>query len=396
MRKIQIIILALLTFNCTSGGDSKSAADNKPLENVLTLELQFGDEGLSDKFLLAEPVVCGVDDKDRIYILDELFVKVFSADGEELDIFGGSGQGPGEISRGGNLNIGPAGYIAINDTRGLSIFSPEYEYITMFKTRNNQKFNIFLEQNNYSSISVSNAIAFDSESWVSMNIIYLPRESNDKTMYLYLLYETESSYKIIGKSMRNTIVSVDGMSMQFAWRGNFSYGIANDNSLVYHISREDVNSKLENPMYSIAMIPYKSLLDEEPKKQVINHEYEQISIPDSLKRGFTEAGSSNMPDQIKKPFMQIGEKIKNDNFYTPVQELLIDGNLIFAFTYKQNESGEIMADIFDIETQSYLRSAYFSVIPDAIRNGFAYKAKRDSETLPVIQKYRINPAVYAK
>jgi hypothetical protein len=104
-------------------------------EDVLSLEeeLSIGEKEGSEEYMFSQIIDLGVDDGERIYILDfqEAHIKVFDKKGEYLRTIGKRGQGPGEIQRPMNLIITPGGQILVNDrgARFLHFFTLSGEYI---------------------------------------------------------------------------------------------------------------------------------------------------------------------------------------------------------------------------------------------------------------------------
>jgi hypothetical protein len=60
----------------------------KPLENVFTLELSFGDKNLPDEYLLAKPAGIAVGTDGSIIVVDENKLKVFTGAGKPVKIVG--------------------------------------------------------------------------------------------------------------------------------------------------------------------------------------------------------------------------------------------------------------------------------------------------------------------
>lgn len=88
-----------------------------------------------------------------------------------------------------------------------------------------------------------------------------------------------------------------------------------------------------------------------------------------------------------------------------MQKILYDNGVIFVFNYNLNEAGEVFTDIVDAETLIYLRSAYFpgfaakafdKVEHLTIKNGYLYYLKSGRGIFAEIQKFRLDPPLYAK
>ncbi|MCH8287059.1 hypothetical protein IIB79_11130 [candidate division KSB1 bacterium] len=77
---IQIFILAIF-WSCGNGSGSDLSDFKEPLTDVLTLEFSFGDTGLPDKYLLAQPTGLQVAENGDIIVGDERSLKIFDSKG---------------------------------------------------------------------------------------------------------------------------------------------------------------------------------------------------------------------------------------------------------------------------------------------------------------------------
>jgi hypothetical protein len=84
--------------------------------------------------------------------------------------------------------------------------------------------------------------------------------------------------------------------------------------------------------------------------------------------------------------------------------LLTDRHYIFVFTYSQRGENELLTDVFDGDSASYLGSWYFpgystdSLGIVAIKDGFAYVLvgyQTEGTEEPHLDKLKIDPRVYA-
>jgi len=93
-------------------------------------------------------------------------------------------------------------------------------------------------------------------------------------------------------------------------------------------------------------------------------------------------------------------------YLPPLQSLIYDQDILFAvhnvsdasldIRYKKNSKIEIPVDIFDSENVRYLKSAIFSVYPNVIKNGYLYTITRNEDGFIVVEKYKIDPALYGR
>ena len=127
-------------------------------------------------------------------------------------------------------------------------------------------------------------------------------------------------------------------------------------------------------------------------------EYRPIEISDerkdSQKRLFIRF-SQNSPD-LKSSIDKIIDGIDDKKYWAPLRSLKTDGKYIFVFTRSQNSNEEILADIFNANNEEYISSAYFAFITMVIKNEHAYRITKNEDGFAVVEKYKIDPAVYGK
>ena len=73
LRIVFIIVVASVLIPYSAGARQTF---QKPLENVLTLELSFGDKNLPDEYLLANPYAVVVAKNNDIIVFDESRLKI--------------------------------------------------------------------------------------------------------------------------------------------------------------------------------------------------------------------------------------------------------------------------------------------------------------------------------
>ncbi|MCH7782241.1 hypothetical protein IID62_04175, partial [candidate division KSB1 bacterium] len=107
--------------------------------------------------------------------------------------------------------------------------------------------------------------------------------------------------------------------------------------------------------------------------------------------------ADNVPSQarnyelLKENVMAEYDKRK---FKSPVQNILADRNLIFVFTYKLSDTGQIYTDLFDSSTLEYTGTALFPFVPNQIQNSFAYRSTKDENEFEMVEKYTVNQKIY--
>ena len=88
--------------------------------------------------------------------------------------------------------------------------------------------------------------------------------------------------------------------------------------------------------------------------------------------------------------------MKKLKVYAPLKFFSTDGKFIFAFTYEYVKGKGIIVDVFDSEKEEYICSVYFPFEYPVIKNGYAYEPGINEEGFTVVEKYKLDPAVYGK
>jgi len=394
------ILVFLLFFYCGTDVEFKTAEMQQVLTDVLTLELTFGAEErvLKDEFLLARPIGIAANDQNDILVVDENYVKVYDSSGKEKTMFGGTGQGPGEFNSPFNAIIAPSGYLTILDGKSINIYSPEHKFVTRKNLTRNVLLKMFLEENNFAYYFIIKAIANDEKESV---IQLLPQELQSEELNIWfdvLIYDSPDTVIDIA-SYRSQAVFILSTTLEF--KGDLFFEMLPANRVVFTHSLYDSNDK--ESIYTMHVMSLKTF-----KKFDISYNYLPVEIPEEVKKPYLGLGKGqsynrdgtpvSTPPSIKRIFEAIKKTAKETKYYPAVKNIMADGNIIFVFTYLQNEKEEYFTDIIDLESGKYLNSAYFAFIPQVIKNGYAYKFNDwlQNNEFALVEKYKIDPAVYGK
>jgi len=378
------------------------------LADVLTLELSFGDEKTitKDEFLLAEPKMMNVTSKGDILLADEGRIKVFDDNGKEKKIFGGVGQGPGEFYSSHVPYLSPEGYLIVVDASfsgGSSetyysgsrlddfynLFSPEYTFIEKIRFGNSLRVEEYLKTKDLDVENLYNVrkiIAINTSEKVYEIAMKDKLTGSDITNYSVILYENADM--VVPLLQTRLIGRTEGFSSLQKSLGELHWEVLPDRRVVYVDANEDTYKKRTGSFYTIHLVS----LDGIEVKQ-ITHTFTPVEYPESLKnppeyKGFLES--------IRKRREREAKAFRDKKYYPSIERMKIDGNYAFMFTYFENDDEEILTDVFDLEAGKYITSVYFPFIPADIKNGYAYRRGKSEEGFYVIEKYKINPAVYGK
>ncbi|MFC1554326.1 hypothetical protein ACFL7D_06810 [candidate division KSB1 bacterium] len=402
-----LLIASLLIFGC--GSEKQITLENrKIIENAFTLQLVFGDDDTLGDYLITgsntQPVAA---DNGDIIVTDESKLKVFDENGNPKTLVGKPGEGPGEFGRFIFANITENGNICAANNGRLSIFGPDYSLIETINMKNRQIYKNLTEQNSWGDLYFNSMFAFSPED------IFIFTQSMDRRSvsmgnnYLILLYQNSDNVDVIKKFHQDYIHEFKKGDLSYyvylMEKGGLTFALLDSKKAAY--SQTDVDKIQENERWYYLI----SIYDLESKEtKTIKREYLPVAIPDSvlypnlradyngdqqIARGTNRDGTMTTVYQ-KDMDEKKTELLKDLKYYPPVEWLFSDGKYLFVKTYENDPQKGFIADVFDTETNKYLRSVY---LPFRVhfKDGYAYKSgKRDG--FPVIEKYKVDPTVYEK
>ncbi|MFC1554679.1 6-bladed beta-propeller [candidate division KSB1 bacterium] len=393
-----ILLLILITqISCGTGNENSAGEFAPPLENVLKLELTFGDDESLGEYLLANPVFSpAVDNSGNIYIPDEGKIKVFDSKGSPIKMIGGRGEGPGEFRSIRGITINEYGLITVKDSDKFHLFTPEHEYITRTQFQSNAWHKKIIKEKQFLLRNVQKVFSLDKEKAVFISWYWNLNSNEPKNDFCQIVLILPDSAQLITEYILQEDIKVGGYSYRPGELGSFVYDILPGNRIVYS---HFYSNKDDNIVDSQYVLNIKEL--DTGKKTEIHHPYEHQKInkaptesyEEMLKDPFTnEEDKKSYREMINK----IEERFEDITHYLPLDRIITDNNYIFGFTFEKNEKDEIRTDVFNADTGTFVSSAYFPFIPKVIKNGYAYNLIRGGNEFPTINKYRIDPAVYGK
>lgn len=399
------LFILLLFFNC-GGDDEFHTLEIEPLTNVLTLELSFGadEEKLKSEFLLVAPADIAVDNEDNIYVLDEDRIKVFDKNGNEKTIFGGHGQGPGEFTYPKKLSIHSEGILTVLDQDKINIFSVDNKFIKRNRPQFEQLYINYRKEKAFLNFKIQNVYSLnETERILSLTPSKELKGTRDLVIAYYLVYEkADTLIELVQyspdniKGIRDKVVIGEEPNKRIIYSPDpwhhLIVTILPNRHIAYSHSVYDVINDGKELRYIIHVVNLENL-----QKSHISHSFKPVDVQKEIDSGKynTEIGEDLLKARLEKA-----------NYLPPLDFIHCDRNLLFAIhstgyvwnlnILKKGEKIESLTDIFDIETGKYLRSAYFPFIPDVIKNEYAYRTHRNPEGFSIIEKYKIDPAVYGK
>ncbi|KPK95696.1 hypothetical protein AMJ80_04170 [bacterium SM23_31] len=382
------LLIFSMFFIISSCGSEEAFLDpiyENALENVLTLELSFGDEGLPDEFLIARDaghlfwVMATADDSGNFYLFDEKMIKVYDKDGKAKTTIGRPGEGPGEFSSGrfeALPTVSPTGYVTVLNDHGMykdyNMYDPQYKFL---KTVNRIP-KIFGTQYRCEVFSLS-----ESE-YIREN--YDNKESGNLQITTFSIEHIKNNEKKVIVSYDVTTDIIQGRSRESIPHGKLFWEALPGRKIAFTFSWKDEIYSDEGNFYIIHVNDLDSGEHQEIKRQ-----FEPVPLPE---------------------YMDEHLEINNIKNMEAITHAFFDGKIMYAFTSIKKKIDEnryeSLVDVIDLENCKYLRSVYLPEWGDilAIKGGYAYlngvtyKYKGQSiwDKFSVIEKYKIDPAVYGK
>jgi hypothetical protein len=391
-------LFALLIISCGKSPESgeKSAIAEKqaveipsePLENVLTLEVSIGSTELPDEFLLANPLsLLAVNSKNSdIIIADERRFKIFDENGNPKLILGGPGQGPGEYSWPRPHIVGD--YLTGIDRLGnvtarYHLYTLDYEYIETRLPRQNKFHSPMMKEH---------------PEWSGMFYYSFYHYAPDER---YIFAQTYSRNTIDGfrdNGWAGIYQTADKSEVKFLLKDmpyNGTHYLVgrvwslplNSKKVAYVDPYHDVKHTGDKHYYYIGIYDLES-----DSLFKIEYEFDPVAFPDSIKSKETTLYTPDGP-RVNKKRLNFLSKLK---YCAPVKRITIDGDIIYAFLNKSDKEKGWLVDVFDGAKGKYLNSAWFPFVARKIFDGYAYRIENNEAGFRVVNKYRINPAVYGK
>jgi len=342
-----------------------------------------------------------INDAGNILVIDEDRIKVFDPNGKPVEILGRPGPGPGEFNNVSSIWISTSGYYCVfGGGFGFTahFFRPDNSFI---KLRNFSKETPFKEIMKAKNLRHSRPeIVFILEEDVllySMDTSNLDRNKEDETEVMFF-YETPDTLMVIASYPQSKNINFKGGvfgGLVMPNLGHLYIATLPGNRIVYSHSYHDTKKTENGYTYMLTLLSLDTM-----EKTYITHPYipteiywEPISYPEEyLKQNPDKRAELKEQNRIIKDFL---DKRK---YNASLSNIITDGDLIFAFTWEIQDSTNVLADVFDSKSGQHVSSAYFSTMPEYIKNGILYGFNnfRQSGDFARIQKYRINPAVYGK
>ena len=430
---VNFLVTVFLSMNIVH--DTLFAQGEEIIKNPLTLELSFGadDEKLPAEYLLVNPSFLAVNNNGDIIVPDEYFLKIYDGDGRPKSMLGGQGEGPGEFSRSPrSVFISETGYITsiasgANVYQRYNIYDPVYEFIEQvniqysdahvkFKEEYPRDLNRFYEIYYYSQEDIlykgsgsdrsASAIGGGGGGGRAATNTGISAGTQSRPSVSAMLYQNSQSIQFV-LTEENYNKDDSGNSIHPEESG-IRFGLLDDRRFAYTNAAKDKSFENNTHYYSLFVYNFA-----DGQKTEIKLSYSQIAFPDSVI--YFSIDRSKSLDQIRKSnpaaaeqlekFQNTRDEIRTNRleeveYYSGVRDLLTDGDYIFVFTYEWIENEGHVVHVIDSRTGIRVNTIYFPFIPVdntepmVIKNGYAYRLTNNIDGFRIVQKYKIDPAVY--
>jgi len=404
MRNICLFFSIVFLFAACGSKENPSGSMDVPfIENALSYELSFGDDGIEDTYLLAKPSGIMVNDDGDIYITDEHHVKVYDGSGQPKEMFGGEGQGPGEFTAPMNPTIGPTGFITVMDILWeYNVYAPDHKFISKKKIKSNPFLSAHYNRNKLNFSMLTKIYSADRDARLIELFGQNMKADGIHPVFEYLLYlRLDSLIELVQYHAKNSIKNKNGGgSNTVKYQGELLWDVLPGGRIVYTETYYDKSTDSDQPEYFLTVKSYKDL-----SESVISVPYILQEIPKDKKKLKPHVIESiNLRIPVNRDVQAI---LNKTDYYPPLKIIKTDRHFIFAFLFNGNEEDEdeddmeekqepYYVDVIDADSGKYIAKTVFRFVPDIIKNGCAYRLVTPADAFPTVEKYRIDPAVYGQ
>jgi hypothetical protein len=408
-----MVMTCFILAACGANGPDSREAGLPFVESALRLEVSFGDEGLSEDFLLAEPTGLAVKDNGDILVADEHHIKVYDDEGVPRERLGGQGQGPGEFQETQDAVLGPTGFLAVgNGLSQFNLYGPDNTYRARYNGSADPVLRNFIFGEDLTWSYVTRMVTLDEDRRIydvfGRNRV-LPGKFPD---FKYLIYcDRNSLSQLVKHQSLDSVLNDRGGSTNSPYLGDFHWGLLDGNRIVHAQTHQGNKGKGPGSSYTLNVLDLN-----DGSGSVIEVGYEPLALPDVFRELKTQHFKRINLTVEPPPALQA--LLDETGFFPAFKALRTDGDIVFLFRFSPvneeleqsiagaEQNGEELpegiyarfepckVDIVDTVAGRLITRAEFSCIPDVIKNGRAYRLNTRKDAFPKVECYRIDPAVY--
>ncbi|MFC1553476.1 hypothetical protein ACFL7D_02470 [candidate division KSB1 bacterium] len=377
-RKIVFVLAIFVCFRCSFHDEEVTETIpyfSDPVKKVLTV----GSEDLPEKYLLDRPSPFHIGDNGDLYIFDEYYIKVFDKDGQPKTIFGGRGEGPGEFT-GFSMGmwIAPTGILAVVDNGWrYNLYAPDNSFIAKED---------FRQTGTYKKLRDLLGL----RTFFTENMVYFSREQRLIEGHQLLAYDDGDSVTTLVHYQGKYLDKIHGTDQILNFNA-FQWQALPDYRAVYSHAGHDIIEDVNGTAFALHIVSLETMEERE-----IVVPYTRTVIPDSVIDKVIVIVMRRDEPNRKKLTDEEKDHVREIKYYSPFYRMIADGNILFIFYGVEQFEGENSAIVVDLDTGKRISRVRFPMRPERIKNGYAYTIDTDQEGFYVIEKYRIDPAVYGK
>ncbi len=327
-------------------------------------ELSIGGEDENGEIILYQPIRLAVDDDGNIYVADmsDSKIKVFDAQGNFIRSIGEKGQGPGEFSSIGGIQILPNGNLIALDYRNrrTSIFDKNGKFLSSYTWKNHQYLILLTTDSSYT---------------IQENVY----EKGDRKLFV-------KTYNFEGKELVN-FGEFKPSGVKILRKGNIAFGIG----IPYTPASIFAGDQERGWLYHCYSANYLiEAYDRNGKLfRKIDRPYEPLPVTKKDREEFRR-GFDNNPNKV---FAEMAKDVELPDVKAVADALIVDdkGNLWVMTNEgrKQQDDTYTAFDIFD-KDGIYIAKIWINHMPRVFKNGKMFTITTDEETDErVVKRYRV-------
>jgi len=385
-------------------------AQEKLITPFMTLDWTFSTENLTGEFAVERILDLGIGPQGELVIYDDHEIEVLSEEGYPLHILRDPTAGtiPSRIFH----QIGPSGYLTIvghgRPVLGYLI-SPEFICTRTFEYPYPAPWTDLLAEHdlNMRDYPLSNiTLSEDIRVFTVDGIKSRPRRQRNSPTERWqaLLLQNRDTYHLIGAYREvGNISTGPSTGLTVPHFGRLLYQALPDGRIVFTHGGHDRTLSDEGAAYTLRVYSV-----ENGTETTITQAYEPvpIDVEELIRNMLSIRGGEFDPEdpENRTHYNAFYDAVENAPYLAPVCELQTDGSLIFALTNNRLEDGGHLVHVFNAETGCLQCSSVLPWPQDRewrfcrISNGYGYAISSWNRVdgPPVIERYRINPAIYGR
>jgi hypothetical protein len=402
---ITVTLLATCLFSCSSLSQiEEPKSSEKILSDIFELEFTLGEnnKNLPKEFIHDNLYGVAVNSSGNIFTFNSKVsknyrlatnegstdtIRVYNKDGSANTIFKIPDMGTRNQPNPHDSYCSYSDFLTVKySSWGLFVFDKNNNFIKVFKEDDYLPTMVFRAENRYKEIDIGKSRVIDENNFVyELEIRGNKKDDPYGDLKNAIAYDKNGNLKVLATYPDESVVFTRRINMSLAFHGELLFDVVENDKIIYMESYTDTKDS------SYIIHVYNPHND---SRSTITKKYNPVKItPEEKVKAYDYLHVWYNPVEI---YSRCGKNIRETKFHPSLQEIKTDGILLFAITNTKNEIGEFLTDIFDMESEKYIKSVYFSMIPDVIRDGFAYKTDFNRELPNKIKKYRVNTKVYMR